>query len=150
MNNQNQKDLKNSYYFSSPKKAVETITKLLQKKNFKALSRYYDLSGSEVKISQLESGNFFIRKKSPETAHPGGFWRYKHPFAPGFLFSSARVTSKKTIFIVEVSITIDQGPDFPSQIGLSYFYMIKSEKGWKILPNQVDKSDLQMEMPSTI
>jgi hypothetical protein len=119
----------------------------LAKEKFKILAGYYDLSNSEIKLSELESGDFFIRKERPEVAHPAGFWRYKHPFAPGFKFKSAQPTDNDAIYIVEVSISIDQGPDSPEQTGLSYFYMIQSDKGWKILPDRVAKDEHQTEIP---
>ena len=148
MKHNNQKDVSKTYYFSSPAEAIPMITDLLEKKNFKILARYYDLSNSDIKLSELESGDFFIRRERPEIAHPAGFWRYKHPFAPGFTFSSAQATAKDTVYIVEVSISIDQGSDSPEQIGLSYFYMVKSDDGWKVLPDQVSEEDRQPEMPT--
>jgi len=141
MSDNNQKNELETTYFSSPAESVQIISDLLKKENFKILARYYDLSNSEIKLSELESGDFFIRKERPEIAHPAGFWRYKHPFSPGFKFRSVQVTAEDAIYIVEVSITINQGPDSPDQIGLAYFYMIKSDKGWKILPDQVIKDD---------
>ncbi len=140
----------NAYYFSSPAKAIQTITELLKNENFKILSKYYDLSNSNIDLAELESGDFFIQKQRPEIAHPSGFWRYKHPFAPGYIFKSSRVAGKKTVYVVEVSISIDQGLDSPAQQGLSYFYMLKSNKGWKILPDEVSEDDLHIEMPGSI
>jgi hypothetical protein len=137
MIDKSQKKQSDDYYFSSPAEAVPVITDLLEKENFKTLAKYYDLSNSEINISKLESGEFFIRKERPEVAHPGGFWRNKHPFAPGFKYKSIQSTTREGIYIVEVSIAIDQGPESPEQIGLSYFYMIQSDKGWKILPKKV-------------
>ena len=67
-------------YFESPQKAVETITELLMKERFGELASYYDLTGSGIARSELESGAFFVRKKRPPVAQPAGFWRYKHPF----------------------------------------------------------------------
>jgi hypothetical protein len=150
MNDNKQKDMSEIYNFSSPAEAISIITELLEKKNFKILARYYDLSNSEIKLSELESGDFFIRKERPEIAHPAGFWRYKHPFAPGYKFNSVQATARDGIYIVEVSISIDQGPDSPEQIGLSYFYMIKSDKGWKILPDQVAEDERHTEMPTSV
>ena len=150
MNDNNQKDKSKTYYFSSPAEAIQIISELLERKNFKILARYYDLSNSEIKLSELESGDFFIRKERPEIAHPSEFWRYKHPFAPGFKFKSVQATAKDAIYIVEVSISIDQGSDSPKQIGLSYFYMVKSDKGWKILPDQVAEDEHHTEMPNSI
>ncbi len=150
MNVNNQQDMSQTYYFSSPAEAIQIITELLEKNNFKILAKYYDLSNSEIKLSELESGDFFIRKERPEIAHPAGFWRYKHPFAPGFTFNSVQTTAKDAIYIVEVSISIDQGSDSPKQIGLSYFYMVKSDKGWKVLPDQVSDNEHHFEMPNSI
>ncbi|MCP3924148.1 MAG: hypothetical protein GY714_16330 [Desulfobacterales bacterium] len=135
------------HFFYLPSEAIEIITELLKKEDYKSLAKYYDLSDSEIKISQLESGVFFIRSKPPEICHPAGFWRYKHPFAPGFKFSSSRETSRENIYIIEVSISIDQGSDSPEQESLSYFYMKKYDEGWKLLPDQLDESDLHFELP---
>ena len=150
MNDNNQEDGSKTYYFSSPAEAIQIISKLLEKNNFRTLAKYYDISNSEIKLSELESGDFFIRKDRPEITHPAELWRYKHPFAPGFKFKSVLATTKDAIYIVEVSISIDQGSDSPKQIGLSYFYMIKSDKGWKILPDPVDEDDLYFEIPESI
>ena len=38
----------------------------------------------------------------------------------------------------------------PQQTGLSYFYMVKSDKGWKILPDQVDENESHSGMPESI
>ena len=145
-----QKGISKTYYFSSPTDAIPIITDLLEKGNFRILARYYDLSNSKIKLSELKSGDFFIRKERPEIAHPAGFWRYKHPFPPGFIFNSVQATAKDAIYIVEVSISIDQGSDSPKQFGLSYFYMVKSDKGWKVLPDQVTEDGHQAEMPNSI
>ena len=136
-------------YFASPEEAVPIISGLLGKKDFKILARYYDLSESEIKLSELESGDFFIRKERPEVTHPADLWHYKHPFAPGFTFSHVRSTPQDAVYMVEVSITIEQGLDRPEQVGLSYFYMVNSEKGWKVLPDQVPDEAHYIEMPKT-
>lgn len=149
-NDSNQKGMSKFLYFSSPVEAIQIITELLEKENFKILAKYYDLSNSEIKLSELKSGEFFIRKERPENAHPAGFWRYKHPFAPGFKFNSVQATANDAIYIVEVSISIDQGSDSPNQIGLSYFYMVKSDKGWNVLPGHVDEDEHRVEMPNSI
>jgi hypothetical protein len=149
MNANNQQDTSKSNYFSSPAEAIPIITELLKKENFKVLAKYYDLSNSEIKLTELESGTFFIRKDRPKFTHPAGFWRYKHPFSPGFTLNRVEATAKKAVYLVEVSISIDQGSGSPKQIGLSHFYMVKSEKGWKILPDQVAENH-HFEMPNSI
>ena len=122
-----------AHYFTSPEQAVTVITELLRKEDWATLSRYYDLSDSKVDRKELESGRFFIRTERPEGEHPAGFWRYKHPFPPGFKFDRVRATEDPNVIVVVVSIEIDQGGGV-KQRGLSEFKMQKSAKGYQILP----------------
>jgi hypothetical protein len=123
-------------YFTSPEESVPVITDLLKNQDFKALAAFYDLNSSKIKRAEMDSGEFFIRKKRPELSHPAEFWQYKHPFAPGFKFNNIQSTEKEDVYLVQVMIVIDQGIDFPKQEGFSEFFMIKSSKGWQILPDQ--------------
>jgi len=148
MENQTQNDIQ-TRYFSSPETAVSIITNLLRKDDFKTLASYYDLSSSMVKRTSLETGEFFIRTEAPEIGHPGGFWRYKHPFVPGFSYYSSQSTNRENVFLIKVMIEIDQGDEFPTQVGFSDFYMIKSNKGWQVLPISVNDDMHHPEMPIT-
>ena len=136
MKNISNEEISQAKYFTSPSEAVPVITDLLKKQDFKTLTAFYDLSFSKIKRADLESGDFFIRKEHPEADHPAGFWRYKHPFAPGYTFSSIQSTAQEGVYSVQVQIEIDQGADSPQQTGFSDFYMIKSDKGWQILPDR--------------
>lgn len=120
-------------YFTSPVEAVLQITGLLTNEDWFTLASYYDLSDSQVKLEDLISGRFFIRTEPPPAAHPGGFWKYKHPFAPGFSYSY-HVKDEENIIIVYVEIAIDQGSDL-IQRGMQSFRMKKSKQGYKILPD---------------
>jgi len=122
-------------YFQSPKQAVTVITKLLEAKDWGALAKYYDLSGSGIDRATLESGEFFWRKERPAAAHPGGFWRYKHPFAPGFRYDDERPTDEAGVVVVSVKVEIDQGGG-PPQRGFSRFLMKKHAAGWQVLPGK--------------
>lgn len=124
-------------YFESPQDAVPKIAELLLKEDFGTLSKYYDLSNSDISLSDLQSGEFFIRTERPELAHPAGFWRYKHPFAPGFEYSSMWSGARANVYVVKVMVSIDQGADSPVQQGYSLFHMIQSDKGWQLLPDHV-------------
>jgi hypothetical protein len=121
-------------YFADPQQAVTKITELLRAEDYRALAAYYDLSGTEVKRADLVSGEFFIRKQRPPSAHPAGFWRYKHPFAPGYKYSAHTPVDSPGVYTVEVTITIDQGAGQPPQRGFDRFLMRKSERGWQVLP----------------
>ena len=136
MKNNSYKEISQAKYFTSPGEAVPVITDLLKKQDFKTLTAFYDLSSSKIKRADLESGEFFIRKERPELAHPAEFWRYKHPFAPGFKFNSVQSTEKEGVYLVRVMVVIDQGYNSPQQEGFSDFYMSKSAKGWQILPDR--------------
>ena len=127
------------HYFPSPEAAVPLITEMLRQQDFANLASYYDLSGSDIPRERLDSGAFFLREDPPEAAHPGGFWRYEHPFAPGFEYRGMRASEKPNVFVIEVEISIEQGAGAPDQVGRSVFAMIQSAQGWQILPDRVDE-----------
>ncbi len=127
-------------YFESPQAAVPVITDLLEAENWPTLARYYDLSGSDVDRAELVSGRFLIRTERPEVAHPAGFWRYKHPFAPGFKFSAVHDTGADGVVQVVVMVEIDQGGGM-IQRGLDSFFMRRFAKGYQILPPVEDEGD---------
>ncbi len=120
-------------YFASPRDAVNRINVLLRSADWKTLSEYYDLSGSSVDRKELESGQFFIRTERPEKADPGGFWRYRHPFPPGFVFHHEQSTDDPSLVIVVVGTEIDQGGRMKQRV-LTEFKMRKSANGYQILP----------------
>jgi hypothetical protein len=120
-------------YFSSPREAVSRINELLRDQDWKTLSDYYDLSGSSVDRRELESGRFFIRTERPEKADPAGFWRYRHPFPPGFVFHHEQSTDDPNLIVVVVGIEINQGGGM-RQRAFSEFKIKKSPNGYQILP----------------
>ncbi len=122
-------------YFSSPKQAVGAIRLMLKQEDWATLTRYYDLSGSTVDPADLLSGEFFIRTEPPEVHHPGGFWRYKHPFPPSFDYSFATPADGSGVVTVQMTIRIDQGAGSPAQEGRLEFRMRESEQGFQILPD---------------
>ena len=122
----------NALYFESPASAIPEIKELLLASDWEILSRYYDLKDSDVKLEELLSGNFFIRNEKPEVAHPGGFWKYKHPFPPAFNYRSSTLL-RDNIYQIDMEIEIDQGDDNMQQ-GWVSFYMLKSDLGFRILP----------------
>ncbi|MFC2038653.1 hypothetical protein ACFLUG_02670 [Chloroflexota bacterium] len=129
-------DLREPKYFASPRKAVEIISELLIKKDWKALSRYYYLESSNIDIDELESGRFFIRTKAPEVRHPGDFWLYRHPFHPHFKYLNHKETDDENI-IVTVYIKIDEGMGMVQE-GHQDFAMKRTGDGLQLLPKTVD------------
>ena len=121
-------------YFASPQEAVPLIARLLEGRDFETLASYYDLGESDIDRAELKSGAFFIRAERPPVAHPGGFWRYRHPFAPGFVFSGFTPTDREDVFAVQVEIRIGQGAGAEEQVGYSEFLMVRSAAGWQVLP----------------
>ena len=120
-------------YFESPEKAVKIITRLLQNSDWLTLAKYYDLSEAEIEFEQLSSGEFFINKEKPEVAHPGGFWKFKSPFSPGFKYFSHESHGIDSLK-VNLQIEIDQG-DGMVQRGYDSFFLKKSDKGYQLLPS---------------
>ncbi len=138
--NQNKNDeTSGRAFFTSPQEAVPKIADMLRQSDFKTLARYYDLTDSDVPLADLESGTFFIREERPEFAHPGGFWRYKHPFSPGFEYIDMQSTDRDAVHEIRVTISIEQGAGSPDQVGYSFFYMIRSAHGWQVLPDKVEE-----------
>jgi len=119
-------------YFASPEEAVTVTTELLKKEDWATLSRYYDLTGSNVTRSDLESGRFFVQTETGGIHHQG-FARYRHPFPPGFRFDRINATADPNVVAVVVSVSIDQGGGV-KQRGATEFKMRKSAKGYQILP----------------
>jgi hypothetical protein len=123
-------------YFTSPSAGVEQIKDMLEAKNWAELAKYYDLADSPIDRADLVSGDFFYTEGKPEVAHPAGFWKYKHPFAPAFEFRSTRELEDAGVIEVTVGVEIDQGGGM-IQRGLQTFLMRKSNKGYQVLPRKV-------------
>ena len=119
-------------YFNNPRQAVDSIRTMLSLKAWDKLSRYYDLSGTDINRESLISGEFFIRNKRPEAAHPAGFWRYKQPFSPQFSYLSHHDISNETVEVT-VHIEIDEGGGM-IQRGMDKFQLRKSPDGYQLLP----------------
>ena len=122
-------------YFASPSAAVEQMGVMLEEKNWPELARYYDLSDSPENRADLISGEFFYTEDRPEAAHPAGFWKYKHPFAPPFKFESTRPLEAPGVIEVTVAVEIDQGGG-PLQRSMQSFLMRKSDKGYQVMPHK--------------
>jgi len=121
--------------FNNPQDAVSDIAMMLRNKNWKDLASYYDLNESHVERGALTSGEYFIRHTRPKSAHPGGFWRYRHPFSPEFDFGWVEpVEENGDVVEVFVTIEIDQGGGM-IQRGIDSFLMRESECGYQILPD---------------
>lgn len=124
-------------YFDSPRNAVESLRRMLRAEDWAGIAPFYDLDGTSVDIQSLLSGDFFIREKRPEICHPGGFWRYKHPFPPAFEFFDVSLTPQPGVVIVRMRCSIDQGAGAPLQEGWSAFRMRHTEEGYQVIPDVV-------------
>ena len=123
-------------YFSSPEQSVTRSTELMRTQNWPELARYYDLSDGNTARSDLESGKFFLRTNPPEDAHPGGLWRFREPFAPGYTFISAAPAGPPGVVAVTVGIAIDEGGGMV-QRGRTTFHLRQSALGYQLLPASV-------------
>ena len=78
-------------YFKSPEEAVEIITDILLKNELDSLRSFYFLDECDEENKELfYSDDYFVRDEKPEASHPGEFWKYRHPFAPGFKYESIK------------------------------------------------------------
>ena len=122
-----------SLYFSSPQESVEKTSKLLINENWDKLMTFYFLENTDKEtLDSMKNGSYFIRDKKPFSYHPGVSWKYKKPFSPSFKYSNHE-TIEEDLIKVTVSIEIDQGGGM-IQKGMSYFYLLKSKKGYQIKP----------------
>lgn len=122
-----------SLYFSSPQESVDVASALLLEENWDKLTKYYFLDDISLELKDsLLNGSYFTRTKRPEAAHPGGYWKYKKPFPPQFKYTNHSLESDATVK-VNVSIKIDQGTGMVQQ-GFDSFYLIKSKKGYQLMP----------------
>jgi hypothetical protein len=133
--NSTEASMSDTAFFASPESAVEAIREMLRDEDWATLASYYDLTGTTIDRQTLVSGEFFIRTERPDVAHPGEFWRYKHPFAPSFEYSYTTPSDGTGIVTVQVGIKIDQGAGQPVQEGWQEFRMRESEDGYRILPD---------------
>lgn len=133
-------------FFASPKQAVEAIREMQGQEDWASLARYYNLEGSGIDRETLVSGEFFIRTERPEVSHPGGFWRYKHPFAPSFEYAFTTSSTEAGVVIVRVDISIDEGSESPMQRGWQEFLMRESKNGFQVLPGSAQ--DVDREVPT--
>jgi len=133
----------NVRFFESPRQAVDAIRVMLENEDWTSLASYYDLEGSDVDRDTLTSGEFFIRSERPDLAHPGGFWRHRHPFAPSFVYAFTTPAMEAGVVIVRVVIQIDQGSDSPPQDGWQEFSMRESEKRFQILTYHAEPMDVE-------
>ncbi len=119
-------------YFKNPEQAVDAISTMLSSKAWEKLSRYYDLSDTDIDRASLISGEFFVRQERPEVAHPAEFWRIKQPFSPQFTYRSHHHLSDE-IVEVTVHIEIDEGFGMIRR-GLNNFQLRKFPNGYQLLP----------------
>jgi len=120
-------------YFSSPEESVTRTTALLRSQDWRELARYYDLTGTGINRSELEFGTFFLRTNPPETAHPGGLWKSREPFSPGFTSIESAETGTAGVVAVTVGIEIDEGGGMV-QRGRTTYQLRKSSAGYQLLP----------------
>ena len=108
----------------------------MKEQKWAELADYYDLAGTNIDRGELVSGRFFVRTDPPQAAHPGGFWKYRQPFPPGFAFDHAEPSSDDSATVnVTVAINIDQGGG-AVQRGVQTFQLRKSDKGYQLLPRR--------------
>lgn len=135
----------NTHYFESPTYAVIVVNQLLEKRAWSTLAKYYHLDASGPKLEELTSGRFFYTTESSGPQDPMGFWKYRHPFPPGFAYDSHEELNND---ILKVHVAIDvldeplpgAPPDTPAVMRTvrAFHLHYTAGRGFKLLPDQVE------------
>jgi hypothetical protein len=131
-------------YFESPEDAVGIVNQLLNKRDWNTLSNYYLLSESGPKLEDLKSGRFFFTKDSSGPQDPMGFWKYLHPFPPGFTIVGYEELENGIIRVQVAIEVLDEPlpgapPETPSVMRTMRAFHLHYTKGrgFKLLPDKV-------------
>ncbi len=119
-------------YFSTPEQAHKIGTALLLKDDWSALASYYDLGGTDVTKKLLKTAEFYRNNPKLYVGPPGAMSKFKEPFSLAMKYAGA--VSRGDLTQVTLEIKIPQGHASPVQIGLDYFYLRRSEKGFQFIP----------------
>lgn len=77
----------NDKYFDDPRTAVEVSTYLLLDENWAEIACYYYLKDTDLTYDDINCSNFFMQNKKPKNNPlPALYWKYKHPFPPGYRY----------------------------------------------------------------
>ena len=133
-----------SHYFQSPENAVLVVNQLLEARDWNKLANYYLLDDLGPKREELKSGRFFFREDSTGPQDPMGFWKYLHPFPPGFHFEGQEELENGTIKVQVAIEVLDEPlpgtpPETPSVMRtMRAFYLhYTAGRGFKLLTDKV-------------
>jgi hypothetical protein len=115
--------------FASPGEAVTEATRLMREARWDRLASYFDLSGLDVTMDDLLSGEYF-RCSPPEPVHPGLRDKCTRPFPEGFSYEYH--VEEGGDVTVHVGIAIDQGEGMV-QRGMASFPMKRTAEGYRFV-----------------
>ena len=115
-------------FFASPEEAVVKSNKMIAKKTWTQLARYYDFTYSSATPSQITSGTYFDGSLAvpPEQAIP-------RPFPSGYRFLYSEPTDLSGVIRVVVSGAPENSRD-PNQGPQASFFMRSEPEGYRIIP----------------
>ena len=132
------------HYFESPENAVIVANHFLEKRDWNTLADYYLLDESGPKREELKSGRFFFTEEPSGPQDPMGFWKYLHPFPPGFTYVVHEELENGVIRVqVAVEIPDEPPPGAPAEAPsvmrtMRAFYLhYAGGRGFKLLPDKV-------------
>jgi len=74
-------------YFNDIRDAIELCTYLLLDEEWEKLASYYDLTNTTLTYNDIANRDFFMTDIKPfDTPLPANYWKYKHPFPPGYRY----------------------------------------------------------------
>lgn len=118
-------------HFSSPADAVRDASRLLEARDWRRLSAYYDLEGNGELRAALHDGSFFRQAVSSTSDETLGGHRWR-PFHPGSKFSHVNPTKEENV--VEVVVEYETEAEGGLKLrGYDSFRMRRSASGWRLL-----------------
>ena len=111
-------------YFQSPETAVARATLLLERRDWRGLAAFYDLSGSTVAHSELLSGAYFTDASG----------QVVRPFPPGYRLLKVDRLGNSTLFAATVVGDLKTPGDVLSGKQLA-FWLSHSPDGYRLVPN---------------
>ena len=111
-------------YFKTPQTAISTISRLLEERDWKKLSQFYDQRDNSVDYQTLLEGSYF-RIDSENRA-------LVRPFPPEYQYLEIIGTEFEDVYEVVVGKMTEDN----ERGALQFFYLKHYPEGYRILPNR--------------
>lgn len=127
------------FYFTAPQQSVEVLKELTQRRDWRVLSSYFDLSGTNIDSELLSSGFYFEANKA-ETLPDALHHLIAEIFSPfpstaDFQMASLQANGEVEVQIRYVDQTNGNESGQPAPYKYSSYRLRFSPRGYRIVPN---------------